>query len=180
MTVLVRSLRTTLIGFSLLCLLSCRAKIDLEGWRQAKWGMTEEEILDAFKGEAVRLNPSERYHQAVATVGIEFLQISGFSFKAHFLLDEKTKRLFQVTIQPLHQEEVNRIPFVLRDAVKDGLTKKYGGASVKDGHTLKWIFPSTIIELDAQEKSLGVDGSVSLVYRGRVMPPGTRSGSDNL
>jgi hypothetical protein len=141
--------------------------------------MTEEEIPDAFKGEAVRLNPPERYHHAVATVGIEYLQISEFSFKAHFLLDEKTKRLFQVTIRPMHQEEENRIPFVLRDAVKDGLTRKYGGASVGAGHSFKWIFPSTIIELDAREKWL-VDGSVSLIYRGRVMPPGTHTGSDNL
>jgi hypothetical protein len=85
-----------------------------------------------------------------------------------------------VTIQPLHQEEENRIPFVLRDAVKDGLTKKYGDASVGAGHSFKWIFPSTIVELDAEEKSLGVDGSVSLVYRGRIVPPGTHTGSDNL
>lgn len=180
MTARVRLLRTALIGLLLLCLIACRSTTDLQGWRQAKWGMTEEEILDAFRGEATRLNPPERYHRAVATVGVEYMQIGGFSFKADFLLDEKTKRLFQVTIRPLHQEEENRIPFVLRDAVRDGLTRKYGNATVTAGHSFKWVFPSTIIELDAQERSLGVDGLVSLIYRGRVASPGAHTASDNL
>lgn len=180
MTEGVQFMRTALIGALLLCLIACRSTTDLRGWRQAKWGMTEEEIVDAFRGEAIRLSPPERYHQAVATVGIEYMQIGGFSFKADFLLDEKTKRLFQVTIRPLHQEEENRIPFVLRDAVKDGLTRKYGEPAIAAGRSFKWVFPSTVIELDAQERSLGVDGLVSLIYRSRVAAPGAHAASDNL
>jgi hypothetical protein len=32
---------------------------DVQGWRQAKWGMTGEEVLNAFKSEAVRRTESE-------------------------------------------------------------------------------------------------------------------------
>jgi hypothetical protein len=50
-------------------------------------------------------------------VQIAYFQVNGFSFTADFLLDEKTKRLFQVTIRPVHAEEEKRIPLCRVDMV---------------------------------------------------------------
>jgi hypothetical protein len=57
-------------------------------WRSARWGMTTEEVLKAFVGEAVRLDPEEKLADGkVVAVGIERYDVGGVPCRVRFLFE---------------------------------------------------------------------------------------------
>jgi hypothetical protein len=141
---------------------------DVPGWNAARWGMTEEEILAAFKGEAVRLAKPEVYASSVATIAINRIEIGGDSFYVHFLLDFVDKKLQQVTIKPI---EVTRSNIkIIYNNLGLMLAEKYGSPTLRNEEenkgSLMWNFPTTTIELDYFEFAPLVDvRNLALIYR---------------
>lgn len=145
-----------IVGFILICALpTFGQQKDVQGWREAKWGMTENEILEAFKGEAVRLDKIEEWGQLnlYASIGINNYDIDGNKYGVNFAMDKTTKKLKMVQISLLdHTSGLVRTHF--RDLEKL-LTEKYGAPSFKNASdkilneiVVSWNFPSTIIEIN--------------------------------
>ena len=99
------------------------AKDDVQGWRSARWGMTEEEVLAAFPNEAKRLEKPEKYGIVIATVGIKKLQVAGSDFVVHFSFDTEKKRLKQVNLKP---DPASKSLNVMLPTLERDLTEKYG------------------------------------------------------
>ncbi len=57
-------------------------------WRSARWGMTVEEVLKAFVGEAARIDPEEKLADGkVVAVGIERFDVGGVPCRVRFLFE---------------------------------------------------------------------------------------------
>jgi hypothetical protein len=138
------------IGMVIICMIGTITvqgqQKDVKGWREAKWGMTENEILITFKGEAVRLEKIEEYSSWYAPIGIIDYEIAGDKYKVHFLIDKDKKVLQQVNI--IADEGFKEIRYKKLEQI---LTEKYGTPSFKNSDKneskIAWNFPSTIIEL---------------------------------
>jgi len=101
-----------------------QTETNVNGWRNAKWGMTEDEVLAAFPNEAKRSAKPDAYSQGmVSTIEIPNLQISGNDFVAHFLFDAETKRLKAVNLKPDSSVKALEIIF---PTLERNLTEKYG------------------------------------------------------
>jgi hypothetical protein len=126
---------------------------DIEGWSKSRWGMTEEEILKAFKGKAVRLKEKETYHGAYATIGINDLEIDGHKYQVRFLMDNIKETLQQVNIK-LKDNELSAARRIFRE-LEVMLVEKHGPPSLKTAQKQKdfscmittWNFPTTVIKL---------------------------------
>ena len=124
---------------------------DVEGWRSAKWGMSEAEILEAFKGEARRLDePVGFSKEGQATVGIPDYSIDGAWYRVLFIFDGQGK-LNAINIRPREKgsEGIYR-------SLEKLLMEKYGPLSYKNEErkrggdknwTARWNFPKTVISL---------------------------------
>lgn len=161
------------IAFGLICALpTFGQQKDVQGWREAKWGMTENEILEAFKGEAVRLDKIEEWGQLnlYAFIGINNYDIDGNKYGVYFAMDKTAKTLKRIQIYLLDTTS-GLVRNRFRDLEKL-LTEKYGAPSFKDASdkilnkiVVSWNFPSTIIELNydnitARNEYLHLDYSV--------------------
>jgi len=135
---------------------------DVNGWSKAKWGMTEEQILQAFGGEVVRV-PSAKDDGFAAPIAIPTTKIGRSQFTVRFRLDPGTHKLCEVLLTPVEQtsnytgSRVNAMPEVVFDELKELLTQKYGkpastgpvysGTFETANDSAIWRFPSAKIEL---------------------------------
>jgi hypothetical protein len=147
---------------------------DVEGWRQARWGMTESQILEAFKGEAIRLDKGEKYDDNVyASVGINNFYLNGLPFSVRFVMDDYSRVLKRINITLLDK----RVSLSNFDDLKKMLIEKYGQPpldnerkdSLTNDYETTWIFATTIIELKfAELRGLGMDKNLlKLFYRAK-------------
>jgi hypothetical protein len=59
-------------------------------WRQARWGMTVDEVVKAFPGEARRLEvPTTLADGNVVAAGIDRHELGGVAFRVRFVFDAK-------------------------------------------------------------------------------------------
>lgn len=57
-------------------------------WRTARWGMTAEEVVRAFPGQARKLAPEQRLADGkVVAVGIDAVAVDGLTYRVHFLFE---------------------------------------------------------------------------------------------
>jgi hypothetical protein len=119
---------------------------DVDGWSSAKWGMTEKEIKNAFKGEALT-------SESVDNLIIPDYKIGRSRFKVTFVMDEQTKLLNRVNIIPIDGGPgydgpvVNPGPERLFDDLKTLLISKYGQPATAGDSVAAWRFKSTTIDL---------------------------------
>jgi hypothetical protein len=123
---------------------------DVKGWRDAKWGSNEAQLLALFKDEAIRLNEIHEYDKWYAAIAIPNYEISNFKFTVHFLMDNKSKTLQQVNI--IATKETLDSIYTAFPSLEQALTEKYGPPSFRndkeeENKNIVWNFPSTIIEL---------------------------------
>ena len=130
---------------------------DVHGWSQARWGMTQEQVLSAFPGEAniPTDDPSNRLYgpRGLATVGIDHADIGGIPVRVHFLFDPAGKldgiRLPAESVSPSADQFAR---------VGEALTRQYGlpallGASMatipktEAGVFMAWVFPTSVIKV---------------------------------
>jgi hypothetical protein len=138
-----------LLAFSLICpLLTFSQQKDVLGWREARWGMTEEEILKAFKGEVKVLNKKEIFKDMYASVGINNYDIEGDKYTVFFQMDDDKKILKQINISATGDSYSYSIRF---KSLAQIFTEKYGTPSFKDDgpytSVIAWNFRTSIIEL---------------------------------
>lgn len=136
----------------------CQAPKDVEGWREAKWGMTEAQVLEAFRGEAVALGKDQqtRGSKVHAAIAIQKLDVEGLALIARFQFDNVTNNLEWVTLEP-----VDAKPYPTRayfERLEPLLIAKYGQPTHRTGPdevqkpwgksaSITWSFPTTTVEL---------------------------------
>jgi hypothetical protein len=91
-------------------------------WRASTWGMSNEEILQAFKAEAHKLATPEKFKDGIAYVGINDLKINDTPFQVRFIMDPQS-RLKEVILRVADSVQFPGTRFAELDEL---LTLKYG------------------------------------------------------
>lgn len=143
-----------------------------DGWQAARWGMTEQELLDAFPGQAVRLDgptAPRDFDGIVARIGIPSVTIAGVQFAVYFL--PGAAGLDQVKLM-LRDRALASPELFTR--VESALAEKYGRPSFHRGAgnlTLsRWAHAHTTITLTRSEVPAVRFQSLYLTYA-RKTPP---------
>jgi hypothetical protein len=122
----------------------------IEQWAPARWGMTEQEVLGAFKGVARVLSgeqASRQFKDRIAPIGIDDVAVGGVELRALFLFD-KSGRLDRIHLSPLGSAPPTDDQF---RKIEDSLAHKYGEPIRAEGGTKSvsaWILPRSVVELD--------------------------------
>ena len=146
-------------GVLLLCLSPLSAADspkDPRGWQEAKWGMTESQIIKVLNGSATLFtdNPIDRSMSfGVSRFGIENFQINRTSFRVLFFMDPGSKGgLMAVMLQPL--ATTREPPPVIFSDLRALLVSKYGTPTCEEeppgivsAKSCVWEFPSTVVTL---------------------------------
>lgn len=90
-------------------------------WQNARWGMTVDEVVAAFPGEAVLASPAE-IEKGAAPVRIDKCEIAGTNFQAKFFF-YRASRLSMITFAPTSKGDASRPLF---DRLAKMLTERYG------------------------------------------------------
>src|ERR1035437_6271855 len=124
------------------------AQEDPGGWKAAKWGMTEDEVVAALPGQATRL--LGLHNDGTASVGVEHVMIAGHDFRVTFV-PAKSGGLIRVGMMPT---EKNPAEVVFQDLQKSLIEQPGPPASSQStrdglllGQVVKWDFPTTSVEL---------------------------------
>lgn len=119
-------------------------------WRAARWGMSVEEVLKAFPGEAARIEPALALADGNAvSAGIERHEVGGHAFRVRFVFEGG--KLALVSLLAGHERFVGPEAF---EAVGKALAERYGrpGALSKDDafvdmRQLRWELPGGRVDL---------------------------------
>lgn len=104
-------------------------------WRNAKWGMTEEQVQSAFNGEIIKLNSIDIYgNDSFSSLIIPKVEIQGNEFKVNFLFDNEEKKLHQINLKLIDIKEAS-VMFVV---LEQELIKKYGNPILRDKGEYSW------------------------------------------
>ncbi len=127
------------------------APADVTGWRTARWGMTEGELVTSFGGELRRLPGRWQYGGAYATYGLFNHAFAGQEFTVFFQMNEQSHRLQQVLLEG-GRRKASPASFT---AVTSALARKFGPPSgrcsslradgVPAATRLWWRFPTTML-----------------------------------
>jgi hypothetical protein len=128
---------------------------DVEGWRDARWGMTENQILEKFKGEAVKLKVKKNIISKYSTIGINEITIDSNKYTVYFLFDT-SNTLQQVNINLVSSASRKTIETIFNSLISSFI-KTYGKPIAEKDRTREkfrnigalWIFPTTDILADA-------------------------------
>lgn len=152
------------------CAIAGERPADVGGWSTTKWGMAEEDIIAALPGQATRLTSpanTRTYPTGTVNVGIESMNIVNHDFKIHFLMDKKDK-LARVLVKT----GVSELSESVAQNLQALLVEKYGTPTFADKtidrdlkkRVAKWVFPSTIIQMDFMSAPLANIGYLVVVY----------------
>jgi hypothetical protein len=146
---------------------------DVLGWRQARWGMSEDEVLRAFKGEAVRRteaelgkeekNPHWPVYWPIVIKNINITSLyHNSNYDIYFVFDKKNKSLIAINIEKPGASYIDK-PSKEKSYVSNShfnelealLINKYGMyTNINEDHSIVgkttvaiWVFNSTIIKL---------------------------------
>jgi hypothetical protein len=130
---------------------SAAALEDLPGWRDTRWGMTEDEVDRALGDDATRLPGRWVYGGAYADLAVRDVEIAGLEFTAYLQMNAQTDRLQQVLLE---RRRTGALPAAFEQLV-DGLVETLGPpatdcAQAKTGgqpldYQLTWRFPTTTV-----------------------------------
>lgn len=156
-TVILR-LASSLSVLVLLAITSYSQPKDLPGWHEARWGMSEREIVSAFGSRVTRLPERKLFARWHVDYVIPNFKIDRHNYTVFFQMDDRTNKLTQVLIR-LNEME-SRVP---RDGIFSRvhllLTRNYGSPAgmteerwskspIKSIHlSRKWAFLTTTVEL---------------------------------
>lgn len=155
---------------------------DVEGWTQARWGMTEDEVSKTFEHKVARIENPKSYDHGTAycPLVIYDVEIGKYKYSVNFVFDNETKTLVKVIIRP-DNKKPSEVQF---HSLEQQLTEKYGPPSyskddkhpdtrisrtviVRSTYSYKraWNYPSTIIELNYLDARELDDQILTIVYR---------------
>jgi hypothetical protein len=115
---------------------------EVRGWNKARWGMSEQEVLDAFAGTAARLQKSEEGVGERATIEIKAFPVLTETFEVRFFFDSRKHTLEGVTLR-------SRQPVVFPADIcfcrfEQALTFKYGTPVYRGDVNLLNDIPSSL------------------------------------
>lgn len=140
----------------------------VNGWRQARWGMTEAEVLKAFKGEAIRdENPKESPADGRGSVCIPQFSLASQTYRVTFWFTQN--RLGKISISRDGSNLDGRAAFRSIEAM---LREKYGPPSLDRSNDksrlvswkMDWNLKGTNISLVFIGSGTTDSGSVWLDY----------------
>lgn len=155
---MVRLIGTKIVYLTFLFLLCSQGisaqAVDVHGWQEASWGMSESEIQAKFAGQLSKLPKAEKFAKMYVDHVISPYEISTGKYTVRFQMNDETRTLEQILIRLDVMESLipNELYFRQLDSL---LTEKYGQPLWKsdlrraDDVKLerKWLFPTTTIEL---------------------------------
>ena len=134
-------------------LLSAQPPKDIEGWRDAKWGMTKDQVLQAFPGEAQQEPPIKTKRGLIdGDMTIKKFAVNDWQARARF--EFHTGQLDRIVLEPTGASSVLSNEWY--KAMLPLLIERYGQPTVRnEPHVANgsvtesaiWSFPSTTIEL---------------------------------
>ena len=126
---------------------------DVLGWRQARWGMTDEQVAAAFLGELSRRDPITRPGDSEYIMyDIPKYGVDRDTFDVIFSMDSTARTLKEVALLAMSRQP----QFDTFDRMEAALIRKYGAPTSKSEHenligaveaNRMWVFPTTIVEL---------------------------------
>ncbi len=164
---------------------------DIKGWNKARWGMTEREIANAFKGKVEQLREPiiDKQEGIYVKQEINDLTFANTKFTVSFVMDDKSNQLREVVLTPKGSHFR-----VLFGILEKKLVTKYGPVTYRDKEDIDmqklgkngygpdqisrvWRFPSTLITLEYWVYGMGsgkVEDGVTLIYKENVKSQGKR------
>ncbi len=146
---------------------------DPTGWSKARWGMTEAQVLEAFPGQAVRVNepiPACTYTQEhSAPIAIHDVPIGSTKYLACFFF--VGGKLSSVSLHPPDSADNTEAEF---DRVEALLVEKYGKPwqlRDKDQSESRWSLKTTRIQVYVLRFILGDFRRFSVTLRYEHRPP---------
>jgi hypothetical protein len=152
-------------------------KNDVLGWRGARWGMTEADIVKIFGPSLNQVPKREDFSNFYVKYVIRDLEIGEENYTVRFQMDYQNNRLMQILIRP---DQINEIGSSFQDRRKNsffGLEKsirqEIGPPTSKEDKedekgrfygTRKWVFPTSTIELRYTREFNFSSGFVALSY----------------
>jgi len=119
----------------------------IDGWNKAKWGMTEEEIIEAFQGQVQKREMQKMGTNRCSTLKIDNITLVDKQFKVIFIMDCNTKKLKVVIIEPSSKWRPYE-NFIAFDRLEEELIKKYGEPRLSkssnknmESRSRVWVFP---------------------------------------
>ncbi len=152
-------------------------KSDVDGWGKSRWGMTADDIVKVFAGEATLISNAKDgttpglsgQYDAHIGATIKKILIQSDPYKVSFVFDDKTGGLIRVILEPLG--DFSEVRFNALEAL---LSEKYGPATYKEDvkrpcHSLerRWAFSSTTIRFDFLNCGSGIIAFIA--YQKNIM-----------
>jgi len=134
-------MRRHLFPLALVIAAAAIAADDPAGWSKSRWGMTDDEILQAFDGQAVRLATPERNG---ARVSIPSVELAGTKFHVWFIPD-KSGHLCSVVFTSIDPPSDS-----IAQSIEELLAAKYGHPwKTQATHTTDalWTIGTTVIRV---------------------------------
>src|SRR5579884_1641318 len=104
----------------------------VEGWREARWGMTPDQVVAAFHGEALRA-PQGKFTDTNILAFIPAVEIEGVHYKVSFSFSPGEPKLKRITLQSMHGS-VDEF-----SVLEQKLVAKYGKPAVSSDNDLPKI-----------------------------------------
>lgn len=150
----------SLVGLVLALSVSCYSQAqDVLGWQDARWGMSEKDIIRVFGSRLQKLSKREVFLKFHVDYVIPQFEFDGGVYTVLFQMADETNRLEQVLIR-LYEKEA-RIPREQSfNSLASSLAREFGEPTNKNDQRYRfldrfsgvafdrtWKFPSTTVEL---------------------------------
>lgn len=133
---------------------SAQGRPDPAGWDKARWGMTEDQVVAAFPGQAGRQGNK---------IGIPSIKIGGLAWTVEFGFDPEAKTLASVVLA-LEKPDATEEDYIRTENL---LVRKYGRSWHRSTPQLMqslWALPQTVITLERfTPRSIAIR-SLTLIY----------------
>jgi hypothetical protein len=128
---------------------------DPHGWREARWGMSGEDLAQTFKGTLEPVGGALEFNNYVVRQRIIRTEIGGRPFVVLFQLDKDSEKLKQVLLQyrgsrPMHTDYVEVGKALAAELGAPSRARgqgDYSGSFPSSTSEMRWCFPSTEIVL---------------------------------
>jgi len=140
---------------------------DINGWHEAKWGMTPDEVQKAlsyptFEADLEKLCSKDC--QEGAALELDDYELNGQHFMVRFWFTKPDKRLQAVSMYAKQLNDTDHLPYA---EIKHFLENLYGSAqsySLRRGYLeFTWKLPSTTITLHSNTTS-----EITIIYEERA------------
>lgn len=147
---------------------------DVPGWQEARWGMTEPELVEAFKSRVTKLPERQalKDNQGYADYSIQDYEIEGNKFTVFFDMDMQTKKLMRVRMSLNEETSMLSKDTLYFPKYESLLTRKYGAPSFKNDERSRgmvilereWFFKTTTVKLSYVWSSMGNFSWLKIMY----------------